>query len=74
MPPSKAVARARARQAGFSRSRPDDDPEYIAARQQLKALTLEEHIQKTVNSWPELTQDQLARLSGLFRTAGGGAA
>lgn len=73
MPPSRPVAVARGRAAALSRYRSDDDPEFIAACQQLKALSLEEHIQKTVSSWPELTNDQMARLSGLFRTAGGAA-
>ncbi|GAB3568949.1 hypothetical protein GCM10027405_31420 [Arthrobacter alkaliphilus] len=71
---SKPVAAARGRVAALSRSRPDDDPEFIAARQNLKALSLEEQIQRTVNSWPELTTDQMARLSGLFRSARGDAA
>ncbi len=69
--PSKSVAAARGRAAALSRYRSIDDPEFIAACQQLKTLSLEEHIQKTVSSWPQLTQDQLSRLSGLFRTAGG---
>jgi hypothetical protein len=67
--PSKPVAAARGRVAALSRSRADDDPEFIAARQSLKALSLEEHIQKTVNAWPELTRDQLDRIAGLLRTA-----
>lgn len=67
---SKPVAAARGRVAALSRSRPADDPEFIAARHTLKALALEEHIQRTVNSWPELTTEQLARLAGIFRTGG----
>lgn len=71
--PSPSVAKARAKANALSRYRPADDPAYVAARQELKALSLEEHIQKTVSAWPELTNDQLARLSGLFRTADGAA-
>ena len=70
---SKPVAVARGRVAALSRSRSNDDPEFIAARQHLKAAYLEEQIQRTVSTWPELTTDQMARLSGLFRTAGDGA-
>ena len=68
--PSKSVSTARARLAGLTRHRSAGDPKVADAARELKALTLEEHIQKTVSAWPELTNDQMARLSGLFRTAG----
>lgn len=67
---SRRLAVARGRVAAYTRSRTDDDPVFIAARQDLKAITLEEHIQRTVAEWPELSADQMARLAGIFRSGG----
>lgn len=62
-----SVAKARGTVAGLSRSRTDDDPEYIAARQRLKELHFAEYVNKTVNAFPELTQEQIDRVAGLIR-------
>lgn len=61
----------RARVAGLSRDREPDDPELAAARLNLKAARLEEHVRKTIESFPPLTRDQLDRIAGLLRTGGG---
>jgi len=73
MPEASPALRARGRVAALSRSRPDDDPEYIAARQDLKALVLEEYVRKVISEAPRPTDAQLARIAALLR-AGGGAA
>lgn len=65
----KSVAPVAGRDAALIRCS-DDDPKLIAARQQLKALSPEEHIQKTVSAWPALTTNQKILLSGLFQAAG----
>ena len=67
MPEASPVLSARGKVAAFSRSRPDDDPEYIAARQNLNALRLEEHIEKTLAAAPPLTDEQRTRLAELLR-------
>lgn len=55
--------------AALSRSRPADDPELVAARRELKALTLSEHVRKTVASFPPLTTEQVDRVALLLRGA-----
>lgn len=71
--PSKKVAHARGVVAGLSRSRAHDDPEYLAARQQLKAAKLSDYVAKVVAEAPELTPEQLDRIALLLRPAPGGA-
>ena len=63
----------RARIAGMTRSRPADDPDLLAARQNLKALRLEEHVRRVVSAAPPLTDEQRDRIAAILR-AGGGAA
>lgn len=64
----------RARVAALSRDRRPDDPELQAARQRLKALRLEDHVQQAVASFPPLTSEQLDRISTALhpRTTSGG--
>lgn len=60
----------RARIASLSRSRPADDPELVTARQNLKALRLEEHVREKVASWPPLRPEQAERIARLLRAGG----
>jgi hypothetical protein len=69
----------RARVAALSRAtkngeRPADDPELAEARRNLRALRLEEHIQKIVDQAPPLSAEQRNHLAELLRPArqGGG--
>lgn len=61
----------RARIAGMTRSRPADDPDLLAARQNFKALRLEDHIRRVVSEAPPLTDAQRDRIATILR---GGAA
>lgn len=63
---------ARGKVAALSRSRAADDPELVAARQDLKTGMLEEHIRQAVNSWPPLRAEQLDKLAVLLRPVAGG--
>lgn len=67
---SRRLGAARGRVAGLSRDRDEEDPEYVDARAELKAISLEEHIRRKVAEWPPLSEDQIARLAGIFRTGG----
>lgn len=62
----------RAKVASLSRSRPANDPELIEARQNLKALKLEEYVRRVVDQAPPLTPEQADRIAALLRPAGGG--
>jgi hypothetical protein len=62
----------RARIASLSHRRPADDPELVTARQNLKALRLEEHVREKVSSWPPLRPEQAERVAGLLRSGGAG--
>lgn len=62
----------RARVAALSRSRRPDDPEFIAARRDLKAASLEAHVARVVAEAPPLTEDQRTRIAALLRPASGG--
>lgn len=62
----------RARVASLSRSRTPDDPDLIAARENLKAERLEVYIAKVVAAAPPLSPAQRDRLALLLR--GGDAA
>lgn len=64
---SAPVARARGRVAALSRSRTSDDPDFIRARRDLAALTLEEHVQRALAKAPPLTDEQAERIAGLLR-------
>jgi hypothetical protein len=57
----------RAKIASLTRSRQPDDPELVAARQNLKALRLEEHVRKVVAEAPPLTPAQRDRIATLLR-------
>lgn len=70
------VAAARGRVAALSRSRTDDDPEYIAARAELKRQQrlseisdLEKHIRAVVAQAPPLTSEQRDRIASILHSA-----
>ncbi|MFD1210981.1 hypothetical protein ACFQ36_02860 [Arthrobacter sp. GCM10027362] len=63
----------RARVAALTRSRRPDDPELVAARQKLKAASLEDHVRDVVENWPPLTPEQLDKIAALLRAPKGGA-
>ena len=53
------------RLAAESRYRPDDD--HTDLKRSLKAAQLEEHIARTVDAWPPLTDEQRDKLATLLR-------
>lgn len=64
------VFHERARIASLTRSRQPDDPELVAARQNLAALRLEEFVSKTLATCPPLTNTQRDRIAALLRAGG----
>lgn len=68
---SKSWTTERARVASLSRSRSADDPELVEARQNLKALRLEEYVRKTVEQAPPLSDDQLLSIAALLQPRSG---
>ncbi|GJO25672.1 hypothetical protein NJB1507_29330 [Mycobacterium marinum] len=64
------VFHERARVGALSRSRSDDDPELVTARQNLKALNLEEYVRKVVSEAPPLTPEQRDRIAAILRGTG----
>jgi len=64
---TSSVYHHRARVAALSRDRSPDDPELEAARRDLRAARIEEHLAHAVQSWPPLTPEQLDTLTGLLR-------
>jgi hypothetical protein len=60
----------RARHAALSRRRPPDDPDLLAARRDLKAARLEDHIRRLVDEAPPLSESQRARLAALLAPDG----
>ena len=64
----------RAKVASWSRTRPADDPELLAARRDLKAAKLEEYVAKVVATAPPLTDEQANKIASLLRPYGGASA
>jgi hypothetical protein len=58
----------RARKAALTRSRRPDDPDLVDADRDLRAAQLARHIQRVVDGAPPLTEEQVDRLTALFRT------
>ena len=54
---SKAAPSAHGRVASLSRDRAPDDPELVAAKQELIAAHLADHVAKVLRGWPRLTDD-----------------
>lgn len=71
---SGSWTKERAKIASLSRSRPADDPEIIEARRNLKAIRLEEYVQKVVSEAPALTAEQSSKIAALLRPVGADAA
>lgn len=65
-----SITHERARIAALSRSRPDDDPELIEARRNLRAASLAQHVERVIAQLPPLTEAQCQRIAALL-TAGG---
>lgn len=63
----------RAKVAALTRSRKSDDPELVTARQNLRALRLEEYVRKVVDQAPPLSDEQRDRIASLLRANGGAA-
>jgi hypothetical protein len=68
---SETVAHLRARKASLSRSRSDDDPDYVETSRDLAAEVLKEHAERVVSTAPKLTEAQIQQICALLR---GGAA
>lgn len=64
---SPATSHHRARIAALSRDRASNDPELIEARRSLRAVRLEEHVDKVLAGWPPLTDEQIDRVVALLR-------
>ena len=62
----------RARIAGMSSrpNRPPDDPELTEARRNLRALQLEDHVNKVLAGAPQLTDQQREHIAELLRAGG----
>jgi hypothetical protein len=57
----------RARYASLTRSRRPDDPDLVAARRDLRAARLADHVQREVEALPALTDEQRLRIAALLR-------
>lgn len=68
--PTNSWTHERAKIASLSRKLPADDPQIIQARQNLKAILLEERIRAVVESAPPLRPEQADKLAALFRAGG----
>jgi len=62
----------RARVGALSRSRPDDDPELQAARQNLSDLMFDRQVREIAAAWPQLSEQKRQRIIALL-TAGASA-
>ncbi len=72
--PKVTMTSARARHNSLKRYRPDDDPEVLQARRELRAARAEDYIKQLVDSAPRLTEAQRSRLAVLLLSGGGEAA
>ena len=64
--PSPAVARPRAVAGALSRYRPPDDPELLAAKRDLAAEMLAEHVERVVKQLGPLSNRQCQRIAQLL--------
>jgi hypothetical protein len=60
----------RARVASLSRSRPDNDPDLVAARRNMRAELLAEHVERVLGEAPPLTDIQREKIAALLRVGG----
>jgi hypothetical protein len=74
MPVSHGVAAARGRVAGLTRSLRNneraDEAALTAAKQELDVAKLSDHVQRVVDAWPDLTDEQLDRVACILRGGG----
>lgn len=63
--------RLRGRVAALSQSRPDDHPDLMAARTELRAAAAEDYIRSLVDERPALTTEQRTRLAALLTATAG---
>lgn len=66
-PHDLAESRAEIARAGRHARRTGDSSALDAARAEYRALKLEDHIARTIESWPPLSEAQRARLASLLR-------
>ena len=76
MPPSESstLVRKRGRVGALSQHRPANDPELLAARQDLAASVMEEQARRLVEKFPPLSDEQVGRIATLLRGGGNAAA
>jgi hypothetical protein len=65
--PSPAVARPRAVAGALSRYRPPDDPELLAAKRDLAAEMLAEHVERVVKQLGPLNGRQCQRIAQVLQ-------
>ena len=65
------VAKTRARVAGLH-GRPADDPERVDAKREFIAAKTAAYIEKVLDGWPPLTDEQRTKLAELLKPVGGG--
>jgi hypothetical protein len=66
---SPSITHTRAQLAAGRRHHPDQD--HTGLQTELKALTLEQHVRRIVDSAPPLTSDQLDRIARILVPIGG---
>jgi hypothetical protein len=66
-PRSAEVRAARGNLASKCAKYPADHPEVVEARRTLVAANLADHIERIVNGFPPLTNEQLNRCAALFQ-------
>lgn len=64
---ARALLHHRGKVAAYSRSRAANDPVLLDAKRDLAVASIEEHIRRTVDSAPPLTDEQRGRLAALLR-------
>ena len=70
MPADTVASRRRSlagRKAALSRSRPDDDPEYVAVSEGLAYEQLAEHAARVVADWPTPPPEVSDRIAAILR-------
>lgn len=71
---SRTVAQARSKLALTARYHSDDESRVVAAKRDLKEAVLTEKIREAIESAPELSPAQIARIAALLRPIDGQAA
>ncbi|MEB4208769.1 hypothetical protein [Mycobacterium sp. 94-17] len=58
----------RAEVGALSRSRPDNDPELVEARLNLRVENLAKQVKKAVEASPPFTEEQIDRIAAILRS------